>query len=646
MTRLANDAPHSEGVAPLRVLVIEDDSIDFRLVGRRLAAALPDSPAPKWARSLAEGAQCLAEEEFDLLLLDMGLPDGRGIGNVETIMPAARNTPIIVLTHLDDEEVAAEAVRLGAQDYLIKGEYDLRTFVRSIRFSCERHAMQRRLAAALQRENEVKDQFLAHVSHELRTPLTAVMQFTTILEDGIAGELTAKQRGYLGTVRRNAEQLHGMIDTLMDVTRAEAGTLACQFERIDPATPVLAAVEAAAAEADAAGVRLEAVVAPELPDIIADRARLQQVVGNLLGNALKFTPSGGHIEVRVLVDADRPGEVCFQVRDTGCGMPEDACSQVFDRMYQCAQGSRTSRKGLGLGLYIAREILGAHGGDIWVESSVGSGSVFSFTVPAYSLARLVKQVAWVDGAAQPDVAVVAVEIRAASTAARARGVADVIPEVTRVLQGCILASSDVLVPLRRSGGDREWVVVLARASQDGAVAIERRVSAELGRSVVLVKQGFATAVRSLTFEVTGSCDGLAADIEDAIAEISSEPDGHESRLVLLVDDDTDLREAVAVRLRARDLRVCFAADRGSALAAARRMVPDVVLLDLGLPSGGGLQVLQELKSCPATAGVPVVVLSGRDPETHLAEVLEAGAEAFLQKPPDEGELLEVLAAVL
>jgi len=225
----------------------------------------------------------------------------------------------------------------------------------------------------------LKDQILSNVSHELRTPLTAVHQFVTILLDGLAGELEPEQREYLEIALKNVDQLSRMIQDLLDATRADAGKLTLQprpMELCEVVAEVMRTLRSRAAES---GISLEAELPADLPAVHADPARVRQVLINLVDNAIKFTQPGG----RACVSASlaQPGFVCVAVSDTGRGMAPQVQSKLFQRLYQENASSTSSRQGLGLGLYISRELVSRQGGRMWVESQPGRGSTFFFTLP-------------------------------------------------------------------------------------------------------------------------------------------------------------------------------------------------------------------------------------------------------------------------
>ncbi len=222
---------------------------------------------------------------------------------------------------------------------------------------------------------ELKTTFINSLSHDLRTPLTAVIGYAEFLEDGMGGELSAQQTGYVGEIVRNARRLEGMVDDLLEIARMEAGTFELrhgEHDVVDLAEDVIAAFRL---QAEAAGVSLalEAEAGPFVAQV--DAARLERVFANLIGNALKFTPRGGQVRVRVCRPA---GPLRVEVVDSGRGIATEDLPKLFERFSQF--GDR-SHGGTGLGLFIARMIVAAHGGQIGVASELGRGSTFWFELP-------------------------------------------------------------------------------------------------------------------------------------------------------------------------------------------------------------------------------------------------------------------------
>jgi signal transduction histidine kinase len=223
-----------------------------------------------------------------------------------------------------------------------------------------------------------REEVLAVVSHDLRNPLNAVLLASTILEEYTPeGRLGDAERLQVRTIRNSAGQMASLIHDLVEVVALESGARTLHLERVDTGATLRSAAEMYRGLAAETGVALEVEAAP-VPDVNADGARVLQVLSNLLGNALKFTPAGGTVTVGAEPADDG---VRFRVSDSGPGIAPADVPRLFERFWQAERGDR---KGLGLGLTIAKGIVDAHGGRIWVESCLGAGSTFFFTLPVHA----------------------------------------------------------------------------------------------------------------------------------------------------------------------------------------------------------------------------------------------------------------------
>jgi len=196
----------------LHVLVVEDNTADAVLLRQMFQKEATDSFHLVHLKTLAEALVHLEQGETDIVLLDLGLPDGHGIDTIRRVKAIAPELPVIVLTGLEDEVLAARAMKEGAQDYLIKGQIENRALPRALRHAVERHRLQTETDLIRNQQLMLKDEFLSHVSHELRSPLTAIYQFATILADGLAGELSSDQSDSIRIILKNSRQLEFMID--------------------------------------------------------------------------------------------------------------------------------------------------------------------------------------------------------------------------------------------------------------------------------------------------------------------------------------------------------------------------------------------------------------------------------------------------
>jgi sigma-B regulation protein RsbU (phosphoserine phosphatase) len=460
---------------PIRILLVEDDTGDARLLREMLVDAGMMPSELVWSKRLEEALQCLSAEPFDVILLDLSLPDSQGLDTFTRVHAHSSDVAIVVLTGLDDEAVAISAMGGGAQDYLVKGYVDGQLLMRAIRYAIERQRLAGALEQSRQEQLKLKDQFLSHVSHELRSPLTAIHGFVTILLDGLGGDLTPKQREFLDITLRNANQLKTMIGDLLDATRAQASKLVIEPQCLSFLDVVPEIVQTLALSADAKHIAISAEMCSFLPPVCADPQRVRQILSNLVENAIKFTPEHGEIHIQASVYEADPAFLCVAVRDTGCGISPEASGMIFERLYQEANVNETSRKGLGLGLYICRELVTAHGGRIWVESRLGQGSTFFFTLPVFPLAGLLAPLSSTNTRRSDALVLIAVEVFFRRRPASISTQHTFLRQAWQALQRCILQDRDVLLPRMAHLGASESFFIVACTDRCGAEAIVGRI---------------------------------------------------------------------------------------------------------------------------------------------------------------------------
>ena len=227
--------------------------------------------------------------------------------------------------------------------------------------------------------SDMKEEFLALTTHDLRSPLTVISGVINFFTSGRLGDMTPEQKNMVAMMERNTQSLIELVNDLLDASKLESGTLRLEVAAVELGPLVAELRETMLPMAKEKEIALEEHVAADLPAVSADRAKLRRVLVNLLSNAVKFTPTGGRIDVNAERDGDRAVRV--SVTDTGVGIPPEDLARLFDKFEQARSRATRSEKGTGLGLYITRQLVELHGGHINVESEVGQGSTFSFTIP-------------------------------------------------------------------------------------------------------------------------------------------------------------------------------------------------------------------------------------------------------------------------
>ncbi len=571
--------------APIRLLIV-DDSPEDRELYRRLLAQNPERAYEFLdAETGEEGLRKALGEAPDCLLLDYRLPDVDGLEFLSRLL-AETLVPVIVLTGQGNEAVAVEAMKGGAQDYLLKGDISRDRLQHAVGNAIEKVALRRKVEertaelaeanAALRRmyddlevlverrtaelsvanqelkreirvrewaeqerarllvleqaarkqaeeANHTKDEFLATLSHELRTPLNAILGWVQVLRAGKL-DTTAATRA-LETIERNARAQAQLIADLLDVSRIITGKLRLDFKPVELRRIIDSTLESVRPAADAKGILLDISIAPLASPVVGDTDRLQQVIWNLLSNAIKFTPRGGQVGVSL---REAGGNAAIRVSDTGVGIRPDFLPYVFDRFRQ-AEGSITrTHGGLGLGLSIVRHLIELHGGAVEVESE-GEGRGAAFTV------RL---------------------------------------------------------PLR----------------------------AELSEDSPLERTGVGQSVFNAPTLLTGL-------------------------RVLVVEDEADTRDLLVVSLQQCGAEVAAFGSVPEALAWFDHSVPDVLLSDIGVPIEDGYSLIRKVRARPPALGgsVPAAALTAYARAEDRLRALEAGYQTHLAKPVDPAELIATVA---
>jgi len=407
-------------IEKINILLVDDDPQDRRLVEMILAKSYAlGQYQVRTAGTMSETIQYLSNDNYDVVLLDLNLPDCRGIETVQKVHDLHPHAAVVVLTGLDDEEIGIAAIKKGASDYLLKGKYLANLLVRTIRYSLERSRMEDQLRkhrehlelevnertadlrtvneqlrneieerkqiekelliakADAESANEAKSEFLAHMSHELRTPLHSILSFSSF---GIKKHKSAKPEkllDYFSRINGSGKVLLALLNDLLDLAKLESRKITFMFESTDLHMPVQSVINEYGTMLSERGLRLKYEKCDFEEKITLDMEKIKQVLRNLLNNAVKFSPYGGIIDVDIYRINN---SVRISVRDQGPGIPPDELETVFDKFVQSSK-TKTGAGGTGLGLAICREIVSGHEGRIWAENRPEGGAELSFEIP-------------------------------------------------------------------------------------------------------------------------------------------------------------------------------------------------------------------------------------------------------------------------
>lgn len=481
----------------------------------------------------------------------------------------------------------------------------------------------------------MKNEFVSMVSHELRTPLTSIKGYVDLIVDGEAGEINDIQREFLQIVQENSDRLVSLINDMLDISRIESGRVHLKIEPLEIADVVQGVLDTFRTYADQQGVTLHSHIARNLPRVAADRDRVGQVLMNLVSNAIKYSPGGGSVTVAAKRRGDK---VHLEVTDTGIGISEENQRQLFTKFFRVDSSLTREIGGTGLGLSIVKSVVELHGGEIWVVSKEGEGSTFAFSV-CVAPADLVRTPA-VEAPFTPGTGTVLVidhdpEIAdLIETYLRKRGYEVIKAHSASEARSASAKVKPSLITLDVMLDDADGFELLQHLKDDPNTA-----------DVPIVVLSIVTDEgKSLRH---GAADYLEKPIDQSrLTKIVDDLIGAKAHpVVLVVDDDRHIVDALSRTLRAKGFAVAQAYDGREAMKAIETNKPDLMLLDLRMPVMDGYQVIQEVKSHDATKDIPIVVMTAHRIDHDRIDVLSLAAEA-VSKPFSAEELAEHVESVL
>lgn len=364
----------------MRILIAEDDNISRQLLKATLTKWGYEVIPTKNGREAWEQLQL--DDSPQLAILDWMMPEMSGVEVCQKLREHEKSdylTYVILLTALERKEDIVTGLQAGANDYVTK-PFNASELRARVEVGERMIDLQNRLSDHVRRLKELdqlKTSFLSTVSHELRTPIAIMREGISLCLDGIAGELNETQSELLGDVLDNSDRLLRLITDLLDISKIEAGKIKLRRHVTDICQVIQKTVRMSELHANEKQIHLHTEL-PEMPlEMYVDSDKITQIISNLLNNSIRFTPENGDIYVRLV---EKENFIECSVRDTGVGIAEENIPKLFSKFEQFGREEGPGYKGTGLGLAIVKGLIEKHGGEVWAESELGSGTTISFTV--------------------------------------------------------------------------------------------------------------------------------------------------------------------------------------------------------------------------------------------------------------------------
>jgi PAS domain S-box-containing protein len=514
----------------------------------------------------------------------------------------------------------------------------------------------------LEDASRMKSEFLANMSHELRTPLNAIIGFSEVLRDGLLGEMTDQQRGFIGDIFSSGKHLLALINDILDLSKVEAGKMVLDLEAVEVSSILVNSLSIIREKAAARHIRVSIEADSEAGLVQADARKVKQIVYNLLSNAVKFTVEGGQVTLRAarvpreavgrlsgpwggrtfpLVDSEFQEFLEISVTDSGIGISPDGLSRLFVPFSQIDGGLARKFEGTGLGLAMVKLLAELHGGSVAVTSAVDEGSCFTVWLPVR--------------AHEPGVVAAARTLLAANRISARPGIATALvveddfksAELVRLqlesegFQVLHAASAEAalviaqeeplsLITLDIMLPDMDGWEFLARIKQMPALA---RIPVVIISIVADQNKGFALGAAAIMQKPISR-----QELYESLVELGLFPLAPGDALkVLVVDDDPRAVELIAVRILGLASTVLRAYGGREAIEAARRETPDLIVLDLMMPEVNGFDVVEALSGQEDTARIPILVVTAKEITEDDRSRLNGYVTAIMGKAEFDGE---------
>jgi signal transduction histidine kinase/HPt (histidine-containing phosphotransfer) domain-containing protein len=610
------------------------------------------------AEDLRAGLARLAKQVFDVVLLDLNLPDSFGLDTFASLHGRHPDLPVVIMSSAGTEELAAAAVAAGAQDYIFKDCLEPQLLMRCLRYSISRAHILRELVEArrlAQEASKHKSEFLATMSHEIRTPMTGVIGAADLL---LATPLSRAQRDLAEVIKGSGESLLALINGVLDLAKIEAGRMEIESVAFEPRRLVSEVAASFVEMAAAKGLVLLTAVDASVPErMLGDPVKLRQILMNLVGNAVKFTKLG-MIAIRGAVPRPAEGKpdggqlhLAFEVEDTGIGMTAATRERVFEAFTQADSSTTRLYGGTGLGLSISKRLVELMKGTLTVESAPGEGSVFRFRVEVAP----VMPAAWSERQGELGrLAVLCDDPRLRRGIVRQLAAAGFEPvalnlgnqqRIARSIDDGI-AGAVAVEPAGMSTMEAESFRAMLTALQVRVAVVARSRESLPAYPVdeTRLQASYAILPQSTLAWLVGGVGVRAEAAHEAVSQSEETKGGGYTMRILVVEDYMINQRVILAILEFLGCRATLAGSGAEALSKFRDDAFDLVLMDCQMPEMDGYETTRRIRKLEEARGLrtPIVAMTAGALKGDRERCLQAGMDDYMTKPVRMAEVAKLL----